>query len=195
MAHHLYTTRAFVIDSTPSGEASRFIALFTKELGMIRAMARGVREGKSKLRGALQPLSFVDVSLVRGKEIWRLTGASGSLSLPIVLRGERKRLELAARAASLVSRLVHGEEKNEGLFDTFDEGMRYLAEEKLEGESLQNFECALVLRVLYHLGYLGEEQWRPFFSSPLSKEILDALSPIRSSAIVAINRSLRETHL
>jgi len=52
-----------------------------------------------------------------------------------------------------------------------------------------------VLRVLYHLGYLGEEQWRPFFSSPLSKEILDALSPIRSSAIVAINRSLRETHL
>lgn len=195
MAHHLYTTDAFVLRSIETGEANRTLDLFTKELGLVRVVGRSLRQGKSKLRFGLQPLSFAHVTLVRGKDVWRLTGSLPELSLTSLLRHEKKKLYLSARAGSLLARLVQGEEKNEALYDTVSEGLRFLARESFEEGELQNMECALVLQILYHLGYVGGDDFNSFLLSPLSKDIITSLTPIRSSAIVAINRSLKETHL
>ena len=74
--HHIYTTEAFVIHSAPQGEAGKFLLLFTKDFGMIGVMAQGIRLIKSKLRHHVQDYSYCMVSIVRGKEVWRLTGAS-----------------------------------------------------------------------------------------------------------------------
>ncbi len=195
MAHHLYTTAAFVLHSTPAGEANRFLDLFTRELGLVRCLGKSIREGRSKLRYGLQPLSFAEVGLVRGRELWRLTGASPGLSLSGACKEDTSRLYLAARIARLLARLVQGEEKNEELFFVVEEGMRFLAAEKFENGQLQNFECVLVLQILHRLGYLGGEEFNSFLSSPLSREVIAAIDPIRTKAVVTINRSLRETHL
>lgn len=195
MAHHLYTTAAFVLHSTPAGEANRFLDLFTRELGLVRCFGKSIREGRSKLRYGLQPLSFADVGLVRGRELWRLTGASPGLSIPGACGADTARLYLAARIARLLVRLVQGEEKNEDLFVLVEGGMKFLAEEKFQNGQLQNFECVLVLQILHRLGYLGGEDFGSFLSSPFSHETIAAIDPIRTKAIVTINRSLRETHL
>ena len=63
MAHHVYTTPAYLIESTPSGEANKSYLLFTKDLGMIRATAQGVRLLKSKLRYSLQDSQCHTLSL------------------------------------------------------------------------------------------------------------------------------------
>ena len=41
--YHLYHTGAVVVGSSPSGEASKTILLFTRELGLVSARAQGVR--------------------------------------------------------------------------------------------------------------------------------------------------------
>jgi hypothetical protein len=73
--YHKHTTRAFVLSVSPSGEKNHFITLFTREFGMIRAKAQSVRVSDSKLRYALQEYSYIEVSLVKGKDIWRITNA------------------------------------------------------------------------------------------------------------------------
>lgn len=75
MAHHIYTTEGFVLDSLPFGEGNSFIYLFTRDLGLVGASARSVRDIKSKLRYGLQTFCRSTVSLVRGKNEWKVTSA------------------------------------------------------------------------------------------------------------------------
>ena len=44
--HHIYETNAFVLKNIPHGEADAMLTLFTEELGLIRALAQGIRYEK-----------------------------------------------------------------------------------------------------------------------------------------------------
>lgn len=195
MSYRLYTTRSLVIGAEYSVEASLHLRLFTRDLGLIRAHARGVREGKSKLRYSLQPLSLSEVSLIRGKGDWRVAGATSLFLLYPALRHNPETLGLLLRILKLLRRLLQGEEKNEELYDVVEGGVHFLLENSLTKGELLNFECLFVLRILHKLGYLGSPQFEPFLFSPFSKELVFGLESMRSSAIMAINKSLRETHL
>lgn len=116
MSHHIYQTKAFIIDSVDVGEANKLLTIFTADLGLIYVSAQGVRIMKSKLRPSIQDLSYSKIALVRGKEYWRLTSAEKLISL------YDKRVHLAVRkliAQSLqfVKRLTAGESKHDELFD------------------------------------------------------------------------------
>ncbi len=195
MSYRLYTTKALVLGVETSVEASRSLRLFTRELGFIRAHARGVREGKSKLRYGLQPLSLSEVSLVRGREMWRVAGAMPLHSLHASFRESPETFLLLVRIVRLLRRLLQGEEKNEELFDVVESGIEFLLETSLTKSELGNFECVFVLRILHRLGYIGNPEFEPFLGLSLSKDLMVELAPLRSSAILAINKSLRETHL
>jgi len=73
--HTLHTTEAFILDSYEHGETSRVYKLFTKEKGMLFAHGQGVREVKNKNRYALRTHALMEVTLVRGREVWRITSA------------------------------------------------------------------------------------------------------------------------
>lgn len=116
MSHHIYQTKAFIIDSIDVGEANKLLTIFTADLGLLYVSAQGVRIMKSKLRPSIQDLSYSKIALVRGKEYWRLTSAEKLISL------YDKRVHLAVRkliAQSLqfVKRLTAGESKHDELFD------------------------------------------------------------------------------
>ena len=70
--HTIFETDCFVISSSPQGEANKQLDLLTRDFGLIRATAQGVRWLKSKLRYSLTDFSFTHASLVRGKEFWRV---------------------------------------------------------------------------------------------------------------------------
>ena len=57
-----------MLSERPKKEADRVYNILTRDLGLVRAHAIGVRREESKLRGALEPYSLSSVSLVRGKE-------------------------------------------------------------------------------------------------------------------------------
>lgn len=53
---------AFVLTTYPVGEADKIAAMYTREFGKIRAVARGARRPKSIFGASLEPLSEVHVS-------------------------------------------------------------------------------------------------------------------------------------
>jgi recombinational DNA repair protein (RecF pathway) len=191
MSHTIYTTESFVLKSLNFNEANKYFFLFTKDFGLIKATAQGVRHLKSKLRYSLEDLSFIYVSVVRGREVWRITSAEKKLGL------DKKDFPLISRIFSLLLRLLHGEEKNILLFDSLREGVIFLNMTNLTEENLANFECIMALRILSSLGYIGNlGDFNQFIESPyFTPELLASMSTLKSRAILEINKSLKETHL
>ena len=192
MSHTIYTTEGFILKSANFGEANKYFFIFSKEFGLIKAAAQSVRHLKSKLRYGLEDYSYCQVSVVRGREIWRLTSAEMKLNIK-----ERENLLLLSRIFSLLLRLLHGEEKNGQLFESVKEGMTFLEKNKLTPEEVGNFECILALRILSSLGYIGKmADFDKFTTSPyFTRELLTEMNILKTRAILEINKSLKETHL
>ena len=192
MSHTIHTTEGFILKSAAFGEANKYFFIFTKEFGLLKAAAQSVRHLKSKLRYGLEDFCYCQVSVVRGKEIWRLTSAEKKLNI----RGTEKLL-LLSRIFSLLLRLLHGEEKNDLLFESLREGYIFLEKEEFGPVDRENFECIIALRILSSLGYIGKlGDFDQFITSPyFTFELLSKMSILKTLAILEINKSLKETHL
>lgn len=198
MAHHVYNTQGFIIESIHSGEANKFYTIFTRELGMIRATAQGVRLLKSKLRFSLQEFSHVHLSIVRGKEIWRITNAKSESNLFSTHKHQKEIVYVLAQIFSLLKRLIPGEEKNEHLFSVLHEAFEFLRTSQVsyETEDIQAFERILVINILHNLGYMGNiSSLVPFFGAPWSQTLLEEMKKYKKSALQEINRAIKATQL
>lgn len=187
MAYHIHTTPGFVVSSFGQGEADKYIYLFTRDLGMVGVIAKGIRLECSKLRYAMQDYAHGNFSLVRGKEAWRLTGAE-------VLDTHYVATPITAQILSLVRRLVQGEESEPTLYTLLERDLHDLCKAG-SGADINTLERMVVYRILYHLGYIQ-----------LSKENEHRLNlPLQEAAQISqknmhtilqeINRALKAAHL
>ncbi len=196
MSHTIYTTEGLILKSVGFGEANKYFSIYTKDFGLIQATAQSVRHLKSKLRYHLRDFSLGHISLVRGREVWRITSADGKINLQ-----GGKHFALLSRIFSLLLRLVQGEEQNDLLFNHLKEGLIFLENydnnKQDDIKILANFECILALRILSTLGYIGQiGDFEQFISSPyFTQDLIMAMSGIKSKAICEINKSLKETNL
>lgn len=191
--HH---TKGLILKSFDRGEADRAYALFTEKFGLVYAHAQGVRKEKSKLRGALQLLSYSDIVLVRARDRWRITDARVILNTWQALATTEKR-EVAARMCDLVRRLLGAEEAQPELFHTLAEGILFLSRTRLLQNEIESLEVLLALRILRHLGYLGESKALDhLLASPFINDILIfEAGRLRTRALSEINRSMKELPL
>lgn len=195
--YHLYHTDALVLGGAQRGEGSKTISLFTKEFGLLTAMAQSVREERSKLRYGLQDFSYSEVALVRGKEFWRVTHASLKENIVQELGGSSGASRMVGRVFALLRRLLAGEERNEPLFIAVLEGLQFMGKRN-DQTAVSGVEIVLVLRILYLLGYLAPRGEFDLFLSPSSlwnESIISNALLFRTLAILEINQSLRETQL
>jgi len=167
--------------------------LLTEDLGFIRASAQGVRLGRSKLKGHLTDFSLVKISLVKGKEIWRIISVETISQVPF--RKNLAKLSVLKNLFSLLVRLLHGEEKNQNLFQVLAEAYDFLSEHDSSLEELKNLEAVCVLRILYYLGYFSQTDDEALLVKPLSSEFLADFAPKRAKMIRDINTALAETNL
>ena len=68
-------TEAIVLRHSDMGEADRLLTLFSRDAGIIRAVAKGVRRIHSKKAGHLEPFTRVSLMLARSHELWIVTQA------------------------------------------------------------------------------------------------------------------------
>jgi DNA repair protein RecO len=194
MSHHIYQTEAFVLDSKNTGEANKVIFLFTKELGLVAGIAQGIRHLKSKLRYSLQDFSYSKVSLVRGKEMWRVTSAG----LVDVVQSKNNPAGFTfVRALVLVKRLVQGEEKNEALWSVLASAFEYVRKTAVEKDASEDFECLLILRILHTLGYIAASSETAVFlaENTWNDELFKQISVSKTDILTQINKALKESHL
>lgn len=194
--HHIYHTSGFILKSVATGEANRQFFILTKDLGVIRATAQGVRLLKSKLRFKLTNFMPMKVSLVRGREIWRIVGVEQNDDISFSFLQDNANKIFIAKIFSLILRLSQGEEKNEALYDMVKESYLYMGQNRYS-KSKDSLELVLGLRILKYLGYLRNIPEYCFLGEDncVSEEIVCEAERCRHKIIFEINRTLKETHL
>ena len=195
MAYHIYHTGAIILGGRPSGEGDQMLYCYTRELGLISAHAKSLREGRSRLRYVLQLFAHAELDLIHGKHGWKLISARPIDSFSLLWRHPSKRV-LFAQHAQLIRRLIQGEERHELLFDEILAGLQFLKNISHEAE-LRTAELIFVVRLLHHLGYwadkdqfatlLGEQPW--------TTDMLAFAEAKRTPILAGINQALRETQL
>jgi DNA repair protein RecO len=193
--YNIYTTKAIIIRSIPIAEANKLYFLLTEDFGLIKATAQGIRLSKSKLKGHLQDFYLSKIFFVKGRELWRIT-SSEVIFQENFLRDSNK-IYIIKNIFSILLRLIHGEERNQNLFECVEKLYLFLLENNIDTEDSKNVETIVVLRILNTLGYLKRNEFFLEFcnNNEIDKDILQKFSIIRSKAILEINNSLKETHL
>jgi len=195
--YSIITTLGFVIDSRPYGESGKLLYIFTRDHGLVVATAQGIRLEKSKLRYFIQDYSFGLFSFVKGKEYWRLTNAQESEAGSRELGDGSQEvgggsLELRAKIALLLKKMLQGEEPHPELFDVIS--VLDLYESRLR---LHLVESLIVLRIFHKLGYIGNitELNSLLVSNQISEEILSNVEKNRVFINQNINKAIKESHM
>ena len=151
MSYEKYSTDALVCGSFLRNTSDKTYLLFTREAGMVRAVAQSVREEKSKQRQALQDFSLVRVSLIPGKAGWRVAGVEPQENL--FLRAESRAVRGALRSIVQFLRRFAGSEHAEP--EVFDEVMSLLSLlEQVPEAELDDIVLLTEFRLLNYLGYI-----------------------------------------
>ena len=195
MSYHIYHTKAIILGGEGRGEGDRVLYCYTRELGLVAAHAKSLREGRSRLRYALQTFAHAEIELVRGKNGWKLISAHPIDSLATLWRHPSKR-RIIAEHVHLVRRLIQGEERHELLFDDILAGFRFLSHLENEVE-LRAGELILVVRMLAHLGYWADRAaFVPLFAANgWTTESLRLAEESRTPLLSEVNQALHLSHL
>lgn len=197
MTHIRYQTEGIILECLDTRESDKYIHIFTEEFGLIRAVARSVRKETSKLRYSLQLLSRVNLSLVKGRDVWRIVGAEEIDSFYTLCTNCEEKKTTLLKITLLLKRLVQGEEANKDLYDSVISGFLFVGKADLSKEELQSVEYLTVLRILYSLGYVsGKDSLKQYLdTASLDRILLEGMESHKKGILSVINKSLKETQL
>ncbi|MCZ7663266.1 MAG: DNA repair protein RecO [Thermoleophilia bacterium] len=148
-------TEALVIGSMRLREADRIITFYTRELGRLSAVAKGVRRTSSRMGGRLEPFSLVHVMLHPGRgSLYTVTSVETIRTFQAV-RDELFRMEAGGRLLEAVRSLFPEEEENPAAFNLLVRGIARLGQAEQRGEA-HLAVLATRLKLLLALGYLPE---------------------------------------
>jgi DNA repair protein RecO (recombination protein O) len=108
------------------GEADRIVTLFSRDVGKIRAVAKGVRRTTSRSAGHLEPFTLSDVMFAVGRDLDVISQADTLESFRTV----REDLVLTTHAyylAEMVDMLTEDRLENRAVFEALVDGLRDLA--------------------------------------------------------------------
>lgn len=187
--HTLHTTDAFVLAHYARGEVSRVYKLFTRERGLLYAHGQGVRDIRNRNRYALSTGAHAVVTLVRGREVWRITGARQ----PECSYAYERSYE-ARRILALLAKLLPIEDHAPAVFDVMHEGLAACA---AEPPHAPDAELVTVLRLLNELGYVPRPVHDPIVTTYLTslpcREVLASVRRDRAALVEVVNSALRAT--
>jgi len=106
---------AVVLRHSEMGEADRLLSLYTRQLGKVRAIAKGIRKIHSRKAGHLEPFTHVRLQFARGRDLFIITQAE-TIDSFLTLRENLTLLGHAAYVIELLDRFTYDEDENPGLF-------------------------------------------------------------------------------
>ncbi len=145
----VYKSKGIVLRSIRYGEADRILDLYTKDAGLVSAIAKGIRRTKSRFGARLEPLSCVEFVAYHGRTLDTVTQAEVLRSFREV-REDLIRFEAAARMVGSVRALSGGDEADRRVFNLLYNGL-----DALEGRDsgFERVEAAFGLKLSILAGY------------------------------------------
>lgn len=201
--YEIYETEALILSSGEIGEANKIITLFTQDLGLLSATAQSLRLVKSKLRFGLQNFSLVNISLVRGRDIWRITNVEYKKNYYKVFCSNKEKMLVVANVGLLLRKILAGETPDKKLYNIILKSFSFLEKENLLQEEIKDFENVLVVKVLHNLGYFDKDKKiknqkiyeEVIFQEVWNKDLLEKIRLFNGQIIKDINEALSLTHL
>jgi DNA repair protein RecO (recombination protein O) len=144
--------RAVVLGSRPLGEADRIVRLFTRELGRVDAVVKGVRKTTSRWGGRLEPFNVCDLLLHPGRSLYTVTQAQ-LVDVFAHLREDRQGLTAAAIVCEAAAGLTPEHEPEERVFALLRNTLREL-DKGIAGRAVDApLVLGALLKLLYEAGY------------------------------------------
>jgi len=138
-----YKTEGVVLKQTPLGEADRILVLYTPDMGKVRAVAKGVRRGKSRLAGHLELLNLTSVSVSQGRSLDVVREAE-VIDSRRALREDLQRLSKGLYLAELVDSFSVEQSANHVLYRTLLTTLHWLETTDESDLLLRHFELHLL---------------------------------------------------
>jgi DNA repair protein RecO (recombination protein O) len=104
-----FRSSAVVLRHSDWGEADRLLTLYTREQGMVRALAKGARKITSRKAGHLQPFTHVTLQLAKGRDLLIVTQAE-TVNAFLPLHDNLTKTGQAAYVVELLYRFSYEEE-------------------------------------------------------------------------------------
>jgi DNA repair protein RecO (recombination protein O) len=194
MSHHRYQTDGIVIAGRDSGESSRYLTLYTRELGLVAAWAQGVRELTSKLKPGTQRCTETQFELVRGKGVWRVVGAHPLKQHDTLLRMPGA-LARTSRVLDLVVRITD-EGSDPQLYQILATFLDVMERFSTHPSKLRSVELLGLARLLHHLGYLPQGDLSLLQSSyEWDDATLERLEVDRASYLARVRHTIAHLHI
>jgi len=145
-------TEAIVLKSIKFGDTSKIVTLYTKDCGKIKVMAKGIRKPKSRLAGALQTFSHVQIVFYKNRtsEIYLLSQSETIKPCQSIYKN-LQRFVFVSASLELLDRLITGEESNPQLFELIIATLSFM--ENCPESSLEKCFTSYSLKLADVLGY------------------------------------------
>lgn len=111
-----YNTKAISLRTRPFAEADKLVTLFSRDYGKVRAIAKGARRIPSRLGGRVEPLTYGDYFIAKGRSLDIISQAQVIETFQQVREGE-KTLPAALYILKLVDSGTMDGQKYPQLFD------------------------------------------------------------------------------
>lgn len=120
-----YFSEGIVLARRNYGETDRILVVYSKAIGKISLIAKGVRKLKSRKRGSLEVFSRLRFSAARGKNLDIITEAEIIDSYPKIRKDLRK-VAVAYYLMEVIGRITQEGEENPALYAHFLKSLRML---------------------------------------------------------------------
>jgi DNA repair protein RecO (recombination protein O) len=154
---------AYLLHAWPYRETSLLVDFLTRDHGRVRAVAKGVRSPRSKIRGILQAFVPLKISFGGRHELKTLSNLE-VMTPTMPLQGQR--LFSAMYLNELLVRLVHGVEAEPELFQMYEQTLTDLRQVVEIEPCLREFEIGL----LDLLGYGIHFDYEALDGNPISTD-------------------------
>ena len=104
-----FRASAVVLRHSDWGEADRILTLYTREQGMVRALAKGARKVTSRKAGHVQPFTHITVQLAKGRDLLIITQVE-TVNAFLPLHDDLMKTGHAAYAIELLLRFSYEDE-------------------------------------------------------------------------------------
>jgi len=145
----VYKSKGIVLRSIRYGEADRILDLYTRDAGLVSAIAKGIRRTRSRFGARLEPLSCVDFVAYHGRSLDTVTQAEVLRSFHGI-REDLARFEAAAGMVGSVRALSGGDEADRRVFNLLYNGLDTL---ESRDSGFGSVEAAFGLKLSVLAGY------------------------------------------
>lgn len=158
---HSLRVEAVVLRHSDWGEADRMLSVYTREQGLMRALAKGVRKLHSRKAGHLEPFTRVSLMLAHARDMWLVTQAETIDAYP-AMRENLLRTGYAAYIVELLDRFTFEEAQNVNLYQLLVETLKRINVEEDAFLAVRYYEMRLLDQVgfrpeLFRCVHCGED--------------------------------------